>query len=228
MACSWEYVNCIDLWVRFISANIRDNDLHSLFYMTTQLIIGLAHMFPGPRYLPLRLKSIEWLNALSSSSGYFIPVSSLVLDILEYKVLREGRKAENTVNIASILKVRKLLIFFLFFSPLNLLVIMSFHMQLPKQYLKSKSFQDECFHSAVEQLSSHFAQWSYHISFPDLATIPLIHLGRILEVTTIESLRRMVKRLIDQVLFACIFFVTFINFNVLFLKNCLPFWGFFL
>lgn len=75
-------------------------------------------------------------------------------------------------------------------------------MQLPKHYLKSKSFQDECFHSAVEQLSSHFAQWSYHISFPDLATIPLIHLGRIHDVTTIESLRRMVKRLIDQVLFA--------------------------
>ncbi|KAL8538598.1 hypothetical protein ACS0TY_000569 [Phlomoides rotata] len=174
MACSWEYVNCIDLWVRFISANIRENDLHSLFYMTTQLITGLAHMLPGPRYLPLRLKSIEWLNALSSSSGYFIPLSSLVLDILEYKVVREGRKAENTVNITSILK-------------------------LPKHYLKSKSFQDECYHSAVEQLSSHFAQWSYHISFPDLATIPLIHLGRIHEVTTIESLRRMVKRLIDQV-----------------------------
>jgi hypothetical protein len=45
----------------------------------------------------------------------------------------------------------------------------------------------------------HFAQWSYHISFPDLATIPLIYLRKFYETTTIESLRRVVKRFIDQV-----------------------------
>ncbi|XP_057798972.1 protein REBELOTE [Salvia miltiorrhiza] len=172
--CSWEYVSCVDLWVRFLSANIRDYDLQSLFFTTIQLINGVAHMFPGPRYLPLRLKSIEWLNCLSSSSGSFIPVASLVLDILEYKVVREGRKAQNAFNIATVLK-------------------------LPKHYLKSKGFQDECFQSAVKQLAFHFSQWSYHISFPDLATIPLIRLKRILEITTVESLRRIVKRLIDQV-----------------------------
>ncbi|KAL0303142.1 UNVERIFIED_CONTAM: Nucleolar complex protein 2 [Sesamum radiatum] len=172
--CSWEYVNCVDLWVRFISANISDYDLQSLFFMTIQLINGLAYMFPGPKYFPLRLKCIGWLNYLARSSGNFIPLASLVLDILEYNIAKEGRKAQNAINIASVLK-------------------------LPKQYLKSKSFQDECFHSAVEQLALHFAQWSHHICFPDLATIPLIRLRKIHEITTIESLRRMVKRLIDQV-----------------------------
>ncbi|XP_041999481.1 nucleolar complex protein 2 homolog [Salvia splendens] len=172
--CSWEYVNCVDMWVRFISANIRDFDLQSLFFMTVKLINGVAHMFPGPRYLPLRLKSIEWLNCLSSSGGTFIPVASLVLDILEYKVVGEGRKAQIAIDTATVLK-------------------------LPKHYLKSKSFQDECFQSAVKQLALHFSQWSYHISFPDLATIPLIRLRRILDITTLESLRRIVKRMIDQV-----------------------------
>ncbi|KAL0298695.1 UNVERIFIED_CONTAM: Nucleolar complex protein 2 [Sesamum radiatum] len=171
--CSWEYVNCVDLWVRFISANISDYDLQSLFFMTIQLINGLAYMFPGPRYFPLRLKCIGWLNHFARSSGNFIPLSSLVLDILEYNIVKEGRKAQNAINIASVLKF--------------------------KQYLKSKSFQDECFHSAIEQLTLHFAQWSHHICFPDLATIPLIRLRKIHEITTIESLRRMVKRLIDQV-----------------------------
>ncbi|KAG6410120.1 hypothetical protein SASPL_128169 [Salvia splendens] len=172
--CSWEYVNCVDMWVRFISANIRDFDLQSLFFMTVKLINGVAHMFPGPRYLPLRLKSIEWLNCLSSSSGTFIPVASLVLDILEYKVVGEGRKAQIAFDTGSVLK-------------------------LPKHYLKSKSFQDECFQSAVKQLAFHFSQWCYHISFPDLATIPLIRLRMILDITTLESLRRIVKRMIDQV-----------------------------
>ncbi|KAL8052135.1 hypothetical protein ABFX02_06G193100 [Erythranthe guttata] len=174
--CSWEYINCIDLWVRFISANIRDHDnkdLQYLFFMTIQLIVGLANMFSGPRYFPLRLKCIEWLNSLSISSGDYIPLAPLVLDILEYKVVKEGKRAQNAFNIGSVLK-------------------------LPKQYLKSRIFQDICFQSAVEQLCLHFAQWSYHISFPDLATIPLIRLRKIHEAATIENLRRMLKRLIDQ------------------------------
>ncbi|KAL6586470.1 hypothetical protein OROMI_001458 [Orobanche minor] len=150
--CSWEYVNCIDVW----------------------LINGLANMFPGPRYFPLRLKCVEWLNCLASSSGNFVPLASLVLDILEYKVVKECTNDGNAFNRASLLK-------------------------LPKYYLKSRSFQNECFHSAVEQLSLHFSQWSHHISLPELTTIPLIRLRKIHEITTLESLRRMLKRFIDQV-----------------------------
>ncbi|GER51275.1 nucleolar complex protein 2 homolog [Striga asiatica] len=172
--CSWEYVNCIDVWVRFTSTNISDYELQSLVFMTTQVINGVAHMFPGPRYFPLRLKCVEWLNCLASSSGNFIPLASLVLDILEYKVGKEGKTAGNAFDVISLLK-------------------------LPKHYLKTRSFQDECFHLAVEQLSSHFAQWCYHISFPDLATIPLARLRKIHEIMTIESLRRTLKRFIDQV-----------------------------
>ncbi|KZV57477.1 nucleolar complex protein 2 [Dorcoceras hygrometricum] len=172
--CSWECVNCIDLWVRFISTNMHDYDLQSSLFMTIQLIYALALMFPGPRYFPLRLKCIEWLNCLSSSSGNFIPLALLVLDILEYKVVKENRKAQMNFNIASVLK-------------------------LPKHYLKSKHFQEESVRSAIEQLSLHFAQWSTHISFPDLACIPLLCMRKFTETTTSESLRRLVKHLIDQV-----------------------------
>lgn len=94
------------MWVRFLSANIRDYDLQSLFFMTIQLINGLAHMFPGPRYFPLRLKCVEWLNCLASSSGNFVPLASLVLDILEYKVVKERKNDGNAFNRASLLKVR--------------------------------------------------------------------------------------------------------------------------
>lgn len=172
--CCWEYVNLIDLWVRFISTNICDHDLQSSFFMTVQLIYALALMFPGPRYFPLRRKCLEWLNCLSSSSGNFIPLASLVLDILEYKVVKENRKAQNNFNIASVLK-------------------------LPKHYLKSKHFLEESVRSAIEQLSLHFAQWSSHISFPDLACIPLICMRKFIETTTSESLRRLLKHFIDQV-----------------------------
>ncbi|KAJ8760274.1 hypothetical protein K2173_011686 [Erythroxylum novogranatense] len=172
--CSWQYINCIDLWVEFISLYIHDYDLQPLLYMICQIINGVAILFPGPRYLPLRVKCIQWLNQLSSSSGIFIPIASLTLDLLEYKIGKESLKPGSNFNFSSALK-------------------------FPKYWLKSRNFQEECVLSTVELLVAHFAQWSYHISFPELATIPLIRLRKFHETTTIEGLRRVVKRFIDQV-----------------------------
>ncbi|KAJ8747261.1 hypothetical protein K2173_014407 [Erythroxylum novogranatense] len=163
--CSWQYINCIDLWVEFISLYIHDYDLQPLLYMICQIINGVAILFPGPRYLPLRVKCIQWLNQLSSSSGIFIPIASLTLDLLEYKIGKESLKPGSNFNFSSALK-------------------------FPKYWLKSRNFQEECVLSTVELLVAHFAQWSYHISFPELATIPLIRLRKFHETTTIEGLRQ--------------------------------------
>ncbi|XVF23676.1 hypothetical protein REPUB_Repub13aG0059900 [Reevesia pubescens] len=172
--CSWQYTNCIDLWVSFISANIQDYDLQPLLYTIIQIINGVAVLFPGPRYLPLRLKCIQWLNKLSSASGVFIPTASFALDILEYKTGKGNGKPGKDFNFSSSVK-------------------------LPKHWLKSRNFQEKCVFSVIELLAMHFAQWSYHITFPELATIPLIRLRKFHEATTIESFRRVVKRFIDQV-----------------------------
>ncbi|KAL6209513.1 hypothetical protein ACLB2K_020453 [Fragaria x ananassa] len=172
--CSWQYTSCIDLWVMFISANIQDYDLQQSLFVIIQIINGMAVLFSGPRYLPLRIKCIQWLNHLSSSSGSFIPVASFVLDILEYKISKDGAKSGKAFNHISSVK-------------------------LPKHWLKSRNFREQCVLSAIELLSAHFAQWSHHISFPDLATIPLICLKKFHDITTIESSKRVVKRFIDQV-----------------------------
>ncbi|KAM1675598.1 hypothetical protein FF1_041106 [Malus domestica] len=172
--CGWQYTSCIDLWVTFISANIPVYDLQPLLFMIIQIINGVAVLFSGPRYLPLRVKCIQWLNQLSSSSGIFIPIASLVVDILEYKIGKDVGKPGKDTNIMCSVK-------------------------FPKNWLKSRNFQEQCVVSVIELLSAHFAQWSYHISFPDLATIPLVRLRKFHEITTIESFKRIVKRFIDQV-----------------------------
>ncbi|XP_058778984.1 protein REBELOTE [Vicia villosa] len=174
--CSWQYLNCIDLWVSFISENIPDYDLQPLLYMIAQIINGVVLLFPGPRYLPLRLRCIQWLNRLASSSGVFIPVTSLVLDFLEYNITKDGGKPGKVFE----------------FQPLSTI-------KLPKHWLKSREFQEECVTSTIELLSEHFAQWSYHVSFPELATAPLVFLKKIVEKTSNESFRRVIKRFIDQV-----------------------------
>ncbi|RZC48301.1 hypothetical protein C5167_041242 [Papaver somniferum] len=172
---SWQYINCVDLWVKYVCANVEDNDLQLLVYLIVQIINGVLHLFSGPRHLPLRVKCIQMLNQLSSSSRDFIPVTSLVLDSLEY--IGTGKEDAKSAK------------------PFD----MSFALKVPKQWLKSRLFQEECVLSVIELLSAHFAQWSYHISFPELAAIPLIRLRKFNEKTTVESLRRPVKRLIDMV-----------------------------
>uniref|UniRef100_A0A2P2KEF3 Uncharacterized protein MANES_10G043700 n=1 Tax=Rhizophora mucronata TaxID=61149 RepID=A0A2P2KEF3_RHIMU len=172
--CSWQYANCIDLWVAFTSVNVRDYELQDLLYMLIQIISGVATLFPGPRYLPLRVKCIQWLNHLSSNSGIFVPIASLALNILEYKIDKVGWKPGKDFNLSSAIK-------------------------LPKHWLKSQNFQEACVFSAIELLVAHFAQWSYHISFPELATVPLIRFRKFHETTTIEGFQRVAKRFIDQV-----------------------------
>lgn len=106
--CSWQFTNCIDLWVTFLSENISEYDLQLLLFMIVQIINGVACLFLGPRYLPLRIKCIQWLNNLSCSSRIFIPVASYALDILEYKVGKVGGKRAKDFNFSSSVKVSKI------------------------------------------------------------------------------------------------------------------------
>lgn len=90
----------------FIAANVQGNDLQSLLYTVIQVINGVATLFIGPRYLLLRVKCIQWLNHLSRASGIFIPIASLVLDMLEYKTTNDGEKQKKKLEAVSTVKVR--------------------------------------------------------------------------------------------------------------------------
>lgn len=171
---SWQFINCISLWVKFIVCNLKDHDLQHLLSLSILIINGIAHLFPGLRYLPIRVKCVQMLNQLSLFSSVYIPVSSLIIDCLDHKGCTADSTRVKSFNFSSMLKV-------------------------PKNLLKSQNFQEECILSAIELLSAHFSQWGYHISFPELATIPLIVFKRFHEKLTNETLRRQVKRFIDQV-----------------------------
>ncbi|RZC66125.1 hypothetical protein C5167_009821 [Papaver somniferum] len=105
---SWQYINCVDLWVKYVCTNVEDNDLQLLVYLIVQIINGVAHLFSGARHLPLRVKCIQMLNQLSSSSRDFIPVTSLVLDTLEYiETGKPDAKSAKPFDMSFALKVPK-------------------------------------------------------------------------------------------------------------------------
>lgn len=105
---SWQYINCISVWVEFVSCNFKNYDLQPLLVLIIEIIRGIAHLFSGPRYSPLRFKCVKILNQLSLSSGVFIPIASLLFDCLEHRGnINVDRTQRSHVDFSSLLKVKK-------------------------------------------------------------------------------------------------------------------------
>lgn len=109
---NWQYINSINLWVKFVTVHIKDYDLQPLSSLLIKIISGVACLFSGPRHLPLRFKCVHMLNELSSATGVFIPVASMVFDCLEYKGSNGSHNTRGVfVDISSSLKVRDIFFF---------------------------------------------------------------------------------------------------------------------
>lgn len=100
-------MNCLELWTGAICAYSSEADFQPLAYPLTQIISGVARLVPTARYFPLRLRCARMLNRIAASSGTFIPVSLLLLDMLEMKELNRPPTGGvgKGVDLCTILKV---------------------------------------------------------------------------------------------------------------------------
>ncbi|KAJ4980745.1 hypothetical protein NE237_031582 [Protea cynaroides] len=172
----WKFMSCLELWTGAICAYSSEPDFQPLAYPLTQIISGVARMVPTARYFPLRLRCARMLNRIAASTGMFVPVSFLLLDMLDMKELnrRPTGGVGKAVDLRTLLKVQK-------------------------PILKTRAFQEACVFSVMEELAEHLAQWSYSIAFFELAFIPTIRLRSFCKTTKIERFRREIKELICQI-----------------------------
>lgn len=173
---SWQYINCLELWVQVLCMYASKKDLQPLTYPVTQIITGVANLVPTARYFPLRLQCVKMLNKLAGATSSFIPVASLLLDMLQFKELNKPPTGGvgKAIDFVCTLKV-------------------------PKPTLKTRAFQDECIAAVVEQFSEHLVLWSYAIAFPELALVPLIGLRQFMKETKVDRFRRQMKQLVDHI-----------------------------
>ncbi|XP_073292362.1 nucleolar complex-associated protein 2 [Primulina huaijiensis] len=178
----WKFINCLELWTGVICAYSSEADLIPLAYPLTQIITGAARLLPSACYFPLRLRCVRMLNRISASTSTFIPVSLLLLDMLEIKELRRPPTGGvgKAIDFSSILKVSK-------------------------ATLSTRAFQEACVFSVVEELTEHLAQWSYSIAFLEFSFIPSIRLRSFCKSTKVERFRREMRHLIRQVEANCDF-----------------------
>ncbi|KAL5993354.1 Nucleolar Complex 2 protein [Asimina triloba] len=172
----WKYINCLELWTGMVCAYNSENDIKPLAYPLSQIISGVARLVPTARYFPLRLRCARMLNRLAATTGYFIPVSLPLLDMLVMKELDRAPSGGvgKTIDLHATLKVSK-------------------------QVLKTRAFQEACVFSVVEELAEHLAQWSYSVAFFELSFIPLARLRSFCKASKVERFCREIKQLIRQV-----------------------------
>lgn len=170
----WQTLNCLELWVKVLAAAAPQGTLSPLVYPLTQLLLGAARLVPTPRYFPIRLRLIRALNRLGQATGVYIPVSPLLLEMLQWSELRRTP----TGGAAA--------------APDMLLLL-----RLSKTQLKMASLQEEVVSQVLELLADHLRQWATHIAFPEAAHLPCVALRGFAKGCAVERFRRSAKQLVD-------------------------------
>ncbi|KAJ6428007.1 hypothetical protein OIU84_023422 [Salix udensis] len=172
----WKFMNCLELWTGAICTYSSEADLRPLAYPLTQIISGVARLVPTARYIPLRLRCVRMLNRIAASTGTFIPVSMLLLDMLEMKELDRPP----TGGVGKAIDLRN-------------------ELKVNKSTLKTRAFQEACVFSVVEEIAEHLAQWSYSVAFFELSFIPAGRLRSFCKTTKIERFRKQMRELIRSI-----------------------------
>ena len=172
----WQYVNCLECWVRVLRSHAVDDTcaLRPLVYPVAQVALGAARLLPSARYAPLRLRLIRALNALSDSTGHFVPVASLLLELLGFSELNKTpvQTKARPPDFSLVLRVAK-------------------------QELRSPQVQEVIVESALQLLTEHLNQWAYSPSFPELAHVPSRDLRRFCKATQVTRFRKAARAVVD-------------------------------
>uniref|UniRef100_A0ACD5U6A0 Uncharacterized protein n=1 Tax=Avena sativa TaxID=4498 RepID=A0ACD5U6A0_AVESA len=172
----WQYIFCLELWTSVVCGCSSEEHFRPLAYPLTQIIHGVACLVPSARYFPVRIRCVKMLNCIAQATDTFIPVSSLLLDMLEMKELR-GRPDGGVGKAVNLFNVK----------------------QVDKKIVKTRAFQEACIYSVVDELAKHLAQWSYSVAFSEMSFLPLVQLRNFCKTIKADRFRKEMKDLIHQV-----------------------------
>ena len=173
----WQTINCLELWAKVLAAHADSPELRPLVYPAVQLLLGAARLVPTPYYFPLRLRCARALNRLAQATGVFVPVASLMLEILQWGDLsRSPKPAPGDKPVEVLLQLRA-----------------------GKSVVRSALYQEEIVEQALELLADHLSQWSCHVAFPEMAHLPLAQLRRFAKATSVQRFRQSARQLADAI-----------------------------
>ena len=172
----WQYVNCLECWERVLSAHAGNESapLRPLVYPLAQVALGAARLLPSARYAPLRLRLVALLNRLAASTGRFIPVAPLLMELLTFSELTKPPVSSKS-------------------HPPDFTIVL----RLAKQDLRLPGVQDIIVESCMEALSEHLHQNAYSPAFPELAHIPMRELKKFCKTVNVTRFRKAARAVIE-------------------------------
>ncbi|KAI1177328.1 Noc2p family-domain-containing protein [Nemania sp. FL0916] len=161
---NWQYIHSLDFWSFVLSEhcnsireaeNGKESQLRLLIYPLVQVTLGAMRLIPTAAYFPLRFHMIRSLLRISRSTGTYIPLTSVLLEVLNSAEMRRPPKQAT-------LKALDFRIAY----------------KTPKSYLRTRIYQDGVGEQVVDLFAEFFVLWSTNIAFPELALPVIIMLKR--------------------------------------------------
>ncbi|GAP92160.1 putative nucleolar complex protein 2 protein [Rosellinia necatrix] len=161
---NWQYIHSLDFWSYVLSDHCnslreaetgKESQLRLLIYPLVQVTLGAMRLIPTATYFPLRFHMIRSLLRISRSTGTYIPLASVLLEVLNSAEMRRSPKQASL-------------------KPLD------FHVayKAPKSYLRTRVYQDGVGDQLVDLFAEYFVLWSTNIAFPEFALPVIIMLKR--------------------------------------------------
>jgi len=161
---NWQYIHSLDFWSCVLSEHCntlkeaeagKESELRLLVYPLVQVTLGAMRLIPTAAYFPLRFHMIRSLLRISRSTGTYIPLASVLLEVLNSAEMKRSPRQATL-------------------KPLD------FHVayKAPKSYLRTRVYQDGVGDQVVELFAEYFVLWSTNIAFPEFALPVIIMLKR--------------------------------------------------
>jgi len=171
----WQMINCLELWATVLVA--YPNELEALFYPLSQLLLCTSNLVPSPSFIPLRLRCVRILNKLAAVKHIYFPVSSSLMEMLQWRDLY--RKAHPA-------------------GP-NTIPDINTRLRVGSSFLLMAPFQEEVIDNVFELLSEHLSLWGNHPSFMEISFVPMLRLRAFLKRTKVDRFRRGAKQLCQAI-----------------------------
>ncbi|KAK1767066.1 putative nucleolar complex protein 2 protein [Phialemonium atrogriseum] len=161
---NWQYVHSLDFWSCVLSEHCsplkeaeagKESQLKLLIYPLVQVTLGAMRLIPTAMYFPLRFQLIRSLLRLSRSTGTYIPLASVLLEVLNSAEMKKPPKSSTLKQLD-----------------------FNVAYKAPKSYLRTRVYQDGVGDQVVELLSEYFVLWSTNIAFPEFALPVTVMLKR--------------------------------------------------
>jgi len=170
---NWQFVHSLDFWSRVLATHCnslleaeqgKESPLRPLIYPVVQITLGVMRLIPTSTYFPLRFQLIRSLLRISQATGTYIPMSAVLLEVLNSAEMRKPAKPATL-------------------RPLDF----ASNIRAPTSYLKTRVYQDGIGEQVTELFAEFFVLWAKSIAYPEMQLPVTVQLKRWLKVASKPS-----------------------------------------